>query len=262
MNPQHHSNTYFISDSHLGATYVSDHRSHELRMVALLRKLAPTARRIYLLGDIMDYWFEYRTVAPRGHVRFLGALAELADSGIEITWIAGNHDSWMRDYLSNELGITVSLEPYITTDIDGTKFVLTHGDIVGPVGSKYRALYTILHNPVARALYAAVHPRWTAPLARYMSGASRRSRPPVTPDWRGDDNEPIYIFARELAHRPDAPRFVIAGHRHLPVQRNIPDTDTQLTILGDCIEVPNYAVFDGKSVTLHTLTEHNDIRSS
>ena len=109
--------TYFISDLHLGAGYIADTYSHQRRIAAWLRSIAPTARRLFLLGDVIDYWYEYRDVVPRGFVRFLGALAELADSGVEITWLKGNHDIWIFDYLPSELGINVAdyLLTYICT---------------------------------------------------------------------------------------------------------------------------------------------------
>ena len=99
--------TYFISDLHLGARYIAEPREHEMRVVRWLDSIKHNAKRIFLLGDILDYWYEYRYVVPRGHVRFLGKLAELADSGVEITWMTGNHDIWLFDYLSSELGIKV-----------------------------------------------------------------------------------------------------------------------------------------------------------
>ena len=127
--------TYFISDLHLGSGYIADTYSHQRRIAAWLRSIAPTARRLFLLGDVIDYWYEYRDVVPRGFVRFLGALAELADSGVEITWLKGNHDIWIFDYLPSELGINVA-DGIITRDLDGKTFVMEHGDGVGePIGS-------------------------------------------------------------------------------------------------------------------------------
>lgn len=99
--------TYFISDLHLGAGYIADPRAHEMKVVGFLRSIAPKASRLYLLGDILDYWWEYRDVVPRGFTRFFGALAELADAGVEIVWFKGNHDIWIFDYLPAEIGLTV-----------------------------------------------------------------------------------------------------------------------------------------------------------
>ena len=111
--------TYFISDLHLGSGYIADTYSHQRRIAAWLRSIAPTARRLFLLGDVIDYWYEYRDVVPRGFVRFLGALAELADSGVEITWLKGNHDIWIFDYLPSELGINVAPVFRHTPAMDG-----------------------------------------------------------------------------------------------------------------------------------------------
>ena len=122
--------TYFLSDLHLGAGYIPDHRAHERRVVDFLRSIEPRAKRIYLLGDILDYWWEYRDVVPRGFVRFFGELARLADSGVEITWFKGNHDIWIFDYLPSEIGLEVH-DGIMVRDIDGARFLLEHGDGVG-----------------------------------------------------------------------------------------------------------------------------------
>ena len=117
--------TYFLSDLHLGATYMPDEREHEARVIEMLENFARDARTIYLLGDVLDYWYEYRTVVPRGHVRFFGELARLADSGIKIYWFIGNHDIWLFDYLRDELGVDV-IDGYAVHEIDGKKFFLSN----------------------------------------------------------------------------------------------------------------------------------------
>ncbi len=131
--------TYFLSDLHLGAGYIPDHRAHERRVVDFLRSIEPRAKRIYLLGDILDYWWEYRDVVPRGFVRFFGELARLADSGVEITWFKGNHDIWIFDYLPSEIGLEVH-DGIMVRDIDGARFLLEHGDGVGRLPWSFRRL--------------------------------------------------------------------------------------------------------------------------
>ena len=118
--------TYFLSDAHLGASYITDPRAHEEALVTFLQSIEPTAKTVYLLGDILDYWFEYRTVVPRGYVRFFGQLARMADFGIRIVWFTGNHDIWLFDYLRDELGIEIA-DPAgggMTVEIDGVRFFL------------------------------------------------------------------------------------------------------------------------------------------
>ena len=115
--------TYFISDLHLGARYLPDRRLHEAKIVSFLHSIRDTAEAIYLVGDVLDYWYEYRTVVPRGYVRFFGALAALADSGVRITWLTGNHDIWLFDYLRDEIGIEV-VDGSIIRDIAGKRFFI------------------------------------------------------------------------------------------------------------------------------------------
>ena len=122
--------TYFISDIHLGALYIKNRRSHERRIVAWLDTIADDADELYLVGDILDYWYEYRTVVPRGYVRFFGALARLADKGVRITWLIGNHDIWLFDYLRHEIGINI-IDGAIRADIGGHSFFISHGDALG-----------------------------------------------------------------------------------------------------------------------------------
>lgn len=247
------SKTYFVADIHLGASYIADQAAHERRFVSFLESIADDAARIYLLGDILDYHFEYRNAIPARCLRTIGLLGRLADRGIDIVWIAGNHDTWFRGTLARELGITTTTATVVDTTIDGRRFILTHGDAVGPVSRKYLALRAVLRNPVARFLYAAIHPRWTTSLALGCSRMSRNSQggPAPTP-WQGDDREPIYRYAVQIASDPEtAPDFIIAGHRHLAVDRTIPGTNTRLVILGDGYRDINYAVFDGTTLSTH-----------
>ena len=255
--------TYFVADIHLGASYIADPVAHERRFVRFLETIAADAARIYLLGDILDYHFEYKNAIPAHCLRTLGLLGQLSDRGIEIVWIAGNHDTWFRGTLARELGITTTTQTVIDTVIDNQRFILTHGDAVGPVSRKYRVLRAILRNPVARFLYAAIHPRWTTSLALGCSRLSRRSQggPVITP-WMGDKNEPIYQYALSLASEPSAaPSYIITGHRHLAVDRLIPGSNTRLVILGEGYKNINYAVFDGKKLSVHDFVDENNLAS-
>ena len=143
--------TYFLSDLHLGARYFDDPRQHERTVVSWLRSIAPTARRLYLLGDILDYWYEYRYVVPRGFTRFLGTLAELSDSGVEITWFIGNHDIWIFDYLPAEIGMRV-IDGSLVEEIDGHSFFMSHGDGVGRLPLGFRMLRSLFRNKICHVL--------------------------------------------------------------------------------------------------------------
>lgn len=213
-----------------------------------LRSIAPTAERIYLVGDVLDYWFEYRHVVPRGYVRFFGTLAELADSGIEITWLIGNHDIWIFDYLPRELGIRV-VDGVLEEEICGKKFVITHGDGLGPVPWGERLMRAVFRNKLLQRLYAAVHPRWTVGFAYWWSGENRKKHTsgPYSPapayDWVRKRNE-----ALPAAERPD---YYVMGHYHLVDEQEI--AGSKVVILGDWITNNSYATFDGTTLTLHRL---------
>ena len=152
--------TYFISDLHLGASYFKDPLENERKVVRFLDSIKSDARCIYLLGDILDYWYEYKTVVPRGFTRFFGKIAELSDAGIEIHWFIGNHDIWIFDYLPHELGVQVH-DGTMLTEIDGKRFFLSHGDNVGKLERSFRFLRALFRNRFCQKLYAAIHPRWT-----------------------------------------------------------------------------------------------------
>lgn len=239
--------TYFLSDAHLGARYIADRKEAEGRLVSFLRDIAPTARAVYLMGDIIDYWFEYATVVPRGYVRFFGQLACMVDAGIKIVWFTGNHDVWLFDYLRDEIGIEVVHKPRVEV-IGGKKFFLAHGDGLGPQSLGFRFLRWIFHNRVCQRLFAAVHPRWTVPLGYGWSMASR-GVPRVQP-FEGVDHESLGIFAtRYLKETDPSINFFVFGHRHVAVDEKL-SPHCRLVILGDWILHYTYAIFDGNDIKI------------
>ncbi len=247
--------TYFISDMHLGAGYITDPKGHERRIAAWLREIAPTARTLYLLGDVMDYWYEYRTVVPRGHTRFLGALAELADSGTKIVWLKGNHDIWLFDYLRDEIGMTVA-DGIVDTMIDGKRFVMEHGDGVGEPRWSYRLMRRLFRNRAAQWLYSAIHPRWTVGFAQAWSKHSRlHSRRTVEPELSEDDM--LVKFARDFSARNGAVDYFVFGHRHQAVDMSIGD-GCGLIVLGEAYSRMSYGVWDGKSFKLCEMKGNSD----
>lgn len=239
--------TYFISDLHLGAKYFDAPLEVEKRAVKFLESIKKDAKALYLMGDILDYWFEYKNVVPRGFTRFFGKLAELSDSGIKITWFIGNHDIWIFDYLPNELGIEV-IDGAIERIIDGKKFFLTHGDGVGKLPRPFKAIRTLFRNKFCQKLYSGIHPRWTIPFALAWSNESRKKPVDIEP-YKGIDKEPIIIFAKEyLSVHPDID-FFIFGHRHILLDQPLSDR-TRAIILGEWIHTCSYAVFDGNELKL------------
>ena len=239
--------TYFISDLHLGASYL-DTRLCEQRIIDWLNTIKHDAKRIILLGDILDYWFEYRHVVPRGYVRFLGKIAELSDSGIEIHWFTGNHDIWIFDYLPAELGIIVH-RTHTTLDIDGHRFFLSHGDEVGKRKWSFRFLQSLFRNKVAQWCYSWIHPDLTMILAHKWSSSSRKKNDKKGEErFRGEKNEPLVQFAKEYIKENDV-EYLIFGHRHILLDLML-TRNNRMVILGDWIKHFSYATFDGNNLVI------------
>lgn len=246
---------YFISDLHLGARTIPDRRRHEARVVRFLDSIADDCGELFLLGDILDYWFEYRTVVPRGYVRFFGALARLADRGVKITWFIGNHDIWLFDYLRDEIGITVG-DGSLIREIDGKKFYLAHGDQVGKRPLGFRIIQKLFRNRFCQMLYAAIHPRWTVGFAHWWSASNRDFGHRPEPVFRGMDTEPQAIFAREYLRDvdPDINYFVF-GHTHVAVNEPLSPA-CRFVILGDWIWHDTYGVYDEENFKIQQFVSY------
>jgi len=242
MNEPQRNKTYFISDLHIGAAYISDTRAHERKLVEWLRHIAPTAKALYMLGDVLDYWYEYRTVVPRGYVRFFGTLAELADQGVEITWLKGNHDIWIFDYLPHEIGLTVA-DGVIRRDIDGKIFVMEHGDGVGEQRYSYRIMRRLFRNRFAQWLFAGIHPRWTVGFAHAWSSHSRLHGHSDTATTLSS-NDPLVSFTRSYTATHGHVDYFVFGHRHILVDQKA-GLESRLIVLGDGFDLMTYGVWDG-----------------
>lgn len=251
--------TYFISDLHLGASYIPDRKEHERTIVKWLRDIGPTARTLYMLGDILDYWYEYRTVAPRGYVRFFGALAELADRGVEIVWLKGNHDVWIFDYLPSEIGLTVA-DGILDREIDGRRFVMEHGDGVGEPRRTYRLMRRLFRNKVAQCLYSAIHPRWTVGFAHRWSKHSRLTAKCATPSTELSENDPLVRFAETFTAENGHVDYFVFGHRHLLADHKLPG-DSRLIVLGDGFRIMSYGLWDGENFSLRSIENHDEIKN-
>ena len=243
-------NAYFISDLHLGASYIPDPVAHESRITKFLDSITGDAAELYLLGDILDYWYEYRTVVPRGYTRFFGTLCRMADSGVRITWFIGNHDIWLFDYLKEEIGMKV-VDGFEIKEILGKRFFLSHGDGVGRLPASFRFLRATFRNKVCQKLYAAIHPRWTIPFAHRWSNHSRDFENSA-PKFEGEENEPLIAFSRDYIDcHPDARiDYFVFGHRHIMLDLPLGTNLSRIVILGDWIHHFSYAVFDGKDFRL------------
>ncbi|MBD5254744.1 MAG: UDP-2,3-diacylglucosamine diphosphatase [Barnesiella sp.] len=239
--------TYFISDLHIGASYIPDSHAHQRMIADWLRSIAPTAKTLYLLGDILDFWYEYRTVVPRGYTRFFGALADLADRGVEIIWFKGNHDIWIFDYLPKEIGLKV-VDGLLDKTIDGHRFVMEHGDGVGEPRRSYRLLRALFRNRFAQWLYAGIHPRWTVGFAHGWSHHSRKHGQQST-STQLNDSDPLVRFALDYMDRNGHVDFFIFGHRHIMTEQTIA-SNTKLILLGDGFNHFSYGVWDGSKFSL------------
>ncbi|KAA2245815.1 UDP-2,3-diacylglucosamine diphosphatase [Chitinophaga agrisoli] len=238
---------YFASDFHLGAPNAAASRDRERVIVRWLNEVAQDAQHIFLVGDIFDFWFEYKEVIPKGYTRLLGKLAELSDQGIGITVFIGNHDMWMNGYFEEELNIPVFFEPQTYT-IGDKNFYIGHGDGLGPGDHGYKFLKKVFRNPVCRWLFSLLHPSWGIALANYFSRKSRAATGMELEQFLGEENEWLAIYSKEILQKEHFDYFIF-GHRHLPLDLQVGPNSRYIN-LGDWLNYFTYAVFDGTNLTL------------
>ena len=234
---------YFISDIHLGARYHDDPLALERRVVAWLQSIDDVTE-LYLLGDIIDYWYEYRCVVPRGYTRFLGQLALMADRGVKVTWLTGNHDIWIRDYIPAETGCRV-VDTDLRCEIQGKQFLLSHGDLIGDIPGSYRFMRGVFRNRFLQSLFSAVHPRWTIPFAHRWSSHSRSNGGQLT---HSTIMNGVLEWAVDYQKTHTPVDYFITGHRHILVDETLPD-GARFIILPDWSQAPHYARFDQGQLT-------------
>lgn len=238
---------YFLSDFHLGAPDYDTSLAREKKIVSFLDDIRKDAAVVFIIGDLFDFWFEYKNVVPKGYVRILGKLAELTDSGIPVHFFVGNHDMWMKDYFQKELNIPVYYEP-VTFEFNEKKFLIGHGDGLGPGDHRYKFLKKIFRNPVAKALFGAMHPSWGIGLANYFSRKSRAATGSSDQRFLGEENEWLIVYCKEMLKKAYYDYFIF-GHRHLPIDFKLSENSTYINT-GDWIKYNSYAVFDGTQTTL------------
>lgn len=239
--------TYFISDVHLGAPALNNNRERERLFVQWLDNAAKDAASIYLLGDIFDFWYEYKKVVPRGFVRTLGKIAELTDKGIPIYFFTGNHDIWVYDYLPSETGVTVYREPLIKT-IEGKKFFLGHGDGLDPKEKGYLILKRFFTSKTAQFLYSRLHPNLAFWIGHKWAKHSRLAKDTEPEVSKGPDFETCVSFAKQYVEKEHIDYFIF-GHRHVMMDEQL-NEKSRLLVLGEWINYFSYAVFDGKELKL------------
>ncbi len=241
---------YFASDFHLGVDAKLTSAERERLIVAWLREeVAPNASALYLLGDLFEFWFEYRHVVPRGYVRLLGTLAELRDRGLQIDYFTGNHDLWMGSYFEEELGIATHRAP-IRREHAGMHFLIGHGDGLGPGDKGYKRMKRVFSNPAAQWAFARLHPDFAVGLARLFSDSSRAATPEHERTFLGAEREWLVQYAERKTARDPALDYCIFGHRHLPIEYLLRNGRSRYVNLGDWLDYQTYAVFDGLDVSL------------
>ncbi|MEI6555989.1 MAG: UDP-2,3-diacylglucosamine diphosphatase [Paludibacter sp.] len=238
---------YFLSDAHLGSRILDDTLAHEKKLVAWLDMVKADATAIYLLGDIFDFWFEYKTVVPKGYIRFLGKLAELVDSGIEIHFFIGNHDIWTFGYLEKEIGLIVHKEAYITKIGDKT-FFMVHGDGLHSDKKGFAFIRKIFHSRLAQKLFSILPPQLGQEFGYEWSRRNRLKIMHLDNKYLGEEKENIVVFAKKYAETHDVD-FLVFGHRHIFLDLEIKNKK-RVVILGDFIGIFSYGVFDGENYRL------------
>ncbi|MDR1745779.1 MAG: UDP-2,3-diacylglucosamine diphosphatase [Tannerella sp.] len=241
-------NIYFASDAHLGNRYTADSAETERKLVRWLDSIKQDAIAIYFLGDMFDYWYEYKYVVPKGFVRFLGKLGELSDLGVEIHLLRGNHDIWMFDYLAKEIGAKIYQGP-LTLNLLGKRFFLAHGDEVGKHSRTFRFLQAMFRNPVCQFLYSSIHPWWTFRFAQRWSLNSRLKGLDKETDVTDEDitAKPLIDFAETYYRTHPEINYFIFGHRHIIVNHALSET-SRVIIAGDWMQYFSYIRWDGKEL--------------
>ncbi len=238
---------YFSSDNHLGAPTPEASLPREKKFVRWLDTVKEDAAAIFLLGDLFDFWFEYKTVVPRGFVRVLGKLAELSDSGIPIHFFVGNHDLWMRDYFETELNIPIYREPK-EFQFNDKIFLIGHGDGKGPGDVGYKRMKKVFTNPFFKWLFRWLHPELGMRIAQHLSVKNRLISGEEDKKFLGEENEWLAQYARRKLESKHYDYFVF-GHRHMPMTINVSEKSVYYN-LGDWISHYTYGEFDGENFSL------------
>lgn len=238
---------YFSSDNHLGAPTRAESIPREKKFVKWLDEIKEDASAIFLLGDLFDFWFEYKTVVPKGFVRVLGKLAEIRDSGIPIYFFIGNHDLWMNGYFEEELDIPVFHKPQIF-ECNGTTLFVGHGDGLGPGDKGYKRMKKVFTNPFSKWLFRWLHPDLGVKLGQYLSVKNKLISGDDDVKFLGEENEWLVQYAKRKLETNHYDYFIF-GHRHLPMTIKVGEQSEYIN-LGDWIHYYTYAIFDGKNLTL------------
>ena len=238
---------YFASDFHLGIPDLNRSHEREKKIIRWLNSVRSNAAAIFLMGDIFDFWFEYKRTVPKGFIRLQGCLAELTDSGIPIYLFPGNHDMWMSDYLEKEMGAKIFFDP-IVVNCRNKRLLIGHGDGLGPGDKTYKILKKIFRSPLARFAFRWLHPDIGIALAHKWSKSSRISNQKQEEKFKGEDREFLLAWCREQESK-NHHDYYIFGHRHLPLDLTAGNNSRYIN-LGEWVHFSPFAVFDGNNLEL------------
>lgn len=240
-------NVYLLSDFHLGVPNAEASLVREKKVVAFLNEIKDDALAIFIVGDMFDFWYEYKHVVPKGYTRIFGKLAELTDSGIAIHFFVGNHDMWMKDYFQKEMNIPVYFGPK-SFEFSGKRFYIAHGDGLGPGDNGYKFLKKIFRNPICQWLFGILPPKIGIALANYFSKKSKDNADVMERQFLGEEKEWLIVHSKEILQKEHFDYFIY-GHRHVPSYFKI-QPDSLYINLGDWIGHFTYAVFNGTEIKL------------
>lgn len=233
---------------HFGSDIFGSSTEREKCFVRWLDSIQAEVKTLYLLGDIFDFWFEYKKAVPRGFTRFLGKIAEMSDAGTEIHYFTGNHDIWAFDYLPRETGVILHKEPLVT-EISGKTFYLAHGDGLGDNSHAFKLIRWVFHNRICQKLFTLIHPDLGIGLAHIWAKSSRMKELAHPAPYFGENKEHLALYAKQyLQAHPDTD-YLIFGHRHILLDLML-SKKSRMMIIGDWLQYFSYAVFDGKDLTL------------
>lgn len=240
---------YFASDFHLGAPNKTISLKRERKIVNWLDQAKNDAHSIYLVGDIFDFWFEYKHAIPKGYIRLLGKIAEIRDSGIPVIFFTGNHDMWMFDYFPTELGIPVYRNP-MQLKVGEHKLLVGHGDGLGPGDHMYKFLKRIFESKISQWLFARFHPNFGIGFANRWSRSSRISNIKKEEDKFLGEREYLWQYCKDVEAR-EHHDYYIFGHRHLPLNLEVGESSKYIN-LGEWVNYYTYGVYDGNTMELRT----------
>ena len=238
---------YFCSDNHLGSPNRNLSLEREKIFITWLDQIKTDAQAIFFLGDLFDFWFEYKKVVPKGFTRLFGKLAELSDSGIDLFFFVGNHDCWIGNYFEDELGINI-FHKKVDLNIDNYNILIGHGDGLGPGDNKYKFLKLLFRNPILKKLFSFIHPDIGISLGSFLS-QKNKILSGSEKVFESEDKEMLFSYCKDVL-KTKYYHFFIFGHRHIPLELDLGNNSKYFNT-GDWITHFSYLVYDGNSFNLN-----------